>query len=1164
MHPISLFLAANTVSPKYGMDISCPEILTQRDTEETSVDNEMKRRAVSEVIGTVILVGVVMIGIVLVGLLLLSNPAPTKVPAFDSLISNRSKTIYIYHKGGDPLFAGQYKVFVDGVDQTGSFAIMSPGSEPWSVGETLAATLSTMPRHVVLLLTQAGGGGTVISESDLSPILIVPLHPTTPPSVAWSSSPAFGNATTLFQFTDSSTGEYISSFYWNFNDANTSTTQSPAHAFPCNTGESCVYSINHSVTNSGGSPWEATSWLNRSAWVTVYKNLTPTVTFTQDTTSGNPPLTVTFTATQAGAIKVDTWYWSFGDSGSSTSQNPSHTYVSPGYYTVSLTATNYSLGVTTVTKASLIAITPSPAWYCGWLYRKNITLDKTRISGSLTNFPVLIGYTDSDLSARALANGDDILFTDSTGTAKIPHQIESYTSGTGALTAWVNVPSLSSAANTTIYMYYGNSGASSQQNPTGVWDSDFKGVYHLNESTGSNAGDSTSNSYTGTQSGSPTQTAGKIDGSLSFSGSNSVSMGDVAAFDFGTNPFTASAWVKGGGTYQQVLGKSAWTGGDNGIQVFTNASGTYVSAANVDAGITATGSTSYPTYTAGTTSTQATSRTTRNTVSWYRQTGTIKGTVTSIKIYIAASAGNVQVAMYADQGLGSKPGSKLLESGFVAAGTAGTWQTISVPATYVDTSAWWIAIEASSNSFNYRTNSDSSTNWYAYQSVSSPYAFPSSGSGATLSTSRSLVSAYVTYVQVKNYAKATKVTIPVDAIIYSISFYSHATGNARLAIYSDSSGPSSLLWESGSSAVSASSWYSLVNLASGGNPVALNAGTYWLAWQWDSVNAGPSYTAGSGGDGNYLARTYGAFPSTWSGGTSSAEKWSMYVTYRSVKIGANDGNWHYLAVARAGTGAGQLTTYYDGAPVVTSTDSRTLSNADSFKLAISNDNLNGFTGYLDEVRLSSTARSAGWIATEYNNQANPALFHYNMNQEAWTCTGPTGVNLQVAASTDDCYRWSVNGFDCTTSNDFVDTINGGSGASTGLRFNGVTVPQGATITTAYLTYRARFTGATPGGGTIRGQNADNALTFTDWSNYDGRPRTTASVHWTPSAWVADTDYTSPELKTVIQEIVNRPGWTSGNAMAFFVVVDFTSGAQSAAYPYDVSSTYAPKLHIEYA
>ena len=64
---------------------------------------------VSEVVGTIILIGVVMLGMGLVAVILLSNPLPSKVPAFDSIISNISHTIYIYHKGGDPLWKGQYR-----------------------------------------------------------------------------------------------------------------------------------------------------------------------------------------------------------------------------------------------------------------------------------------------------------------------------------------------------------------------------------------------------------------------------------------------------------------------------------------------------------------------------------------------------------------------------------------------------------------------------------------------------------------------------------------------------------------------------------------------------------------------------------------------------------------------------------------------------------------------------------------------------------------------------------------------------------------------------------------------------------------------------------------------------------------------------------------------
>ena len=151
--------------------------------------------------------------------------------------------------------------------------------------------------------------------------------------------------------------------------------------------------------------------------------------------------------------------------------------------------------------------TCNAVWYNNsWLYRKAITIDYTKVSaGPHTNFPILVNITDTDLQARALSSGNDILFTASDGTTKLNHEIESYTSGTGALIAWVQIPSLSSSANTIIYMYYGNSGAANQQNVTGTWDANFAGVYHLNTVFT----DATSNARNGANTGT-TDVAGKI------------------------------------------------------------------------------------------------------------------------------------------------------------------------------------------------------------------------------------------------------------------------------------------------------------------------------------------------------------------------------------------------------------------------------------------------------------------------------------------------------------------------------------------------------------------------------------------------------------------------------------------------------------------------------
>jgi hypothetical protein len=221
---------------------------------------------------------------------------------------------------------------------------------------------------------------------------------------------------------------------------------------------------------------------------------------------------------------------------------------------------------------------------------------------------------------------------------------------------------------------------------------------------------------------------------------------------------------------------------------------------------------------------------------------------------------------------------------------------------------------------------------------------------------------------------------------------------------------------------------------------------------------------------------------------------------------------------------------------------------------------NAVNGTMDEVRISYVARSADWIRTEYNNMNRPNLFISVGSQVASGCSSSGVKNLQVGASTDDCDRWGVNSFFTTLTSDRIDTFSDNS-YRTGLRFTGVTIPQGATINTAYLTLRAKFTAATPGSAILRGQAADNPATFSTFGDFDTRTRTTANATWAPSAWVVDTDYTSPELKSIVQEIVNRPGWASGNAMV--MIFNCTGSQTTDSYSYDSNPTYAPKLHIEY-
>jgi len=183
-------------------------------------------------------------------------------------------------------------------------------------------------------------------------------------------------------------------------------------------------------------------------------------------------------------------------------------------YTTVVTAFSHS-GLST--SVNLTWFDPASWWDLEWSYRKLITLNHTQVSSDQINFPILLNITDTELRNTAQSDGDDIAFTDDSS-HKLNHQIERYVSITGALVAWVNVTNLSSSSDTQIYMYYGNSECSSQQNPHGVWDSNYLGVWHLNETSGTIL-DSSGNGKSGTLTGATYAVDGKIGKSISFDGS---------------------------------------------------------------------------------------------------------------------------------------------------------------------------------------------------------------------------------------------------------------------------------------------------------------------------------------------------------------------------------------------------------------------------------------------------------------------------------------------------------------------------------------------------------------------------------------------------------------------------------------------------------------------
>ncbi len=183
---------------------------------------------------------------------------------------------------------------------------------------------------------------------------------------------------------------------------------------------------------------------------------------------------------------------------------------------------------------------------------------------------------------------------------------------------------------------------------------------------------------------------------------------------------------------------------------------------------------------------------------------------------------------------------------------------------------------------------------------------------------------------------------------------------------------------------------------------------------------------------------------------------------------------------------------------------------------------------------------------------------------ATTLTGYSNA-WRIAASANDAEEAVSTHAVVLTSTDLeltFDTTN----QMVGLRFPELAIPKSATISSAFIQFTDK-TGENlntdPIALTIKGQAADTAALFTTTaSNISSRPETSASVAWVPPTWVdaaAGPGQRTPDLKGIVQEIVNRPGWAGGNAMAFKI----TGSGSRRAWAYDGNASAAPQLIVQW-
>jgi type IV pilus assembly protein PilY1 len=182
------------------------------------------------------------------------------------------------------------------------------------------------------------------------------------------------------------------------------------------------------------------------------------------------------------------------------------------------------------------------------------------------------------------------------------------------------------------------------------------------------------------------------------------------------------------------------------------------------------------------------------------------------------------------------------------------------------------------------------------------------------------------------------------------------------------------------------------------------------------------------------------------------------------------------------------------------------------------------------------------------------------------------LDVRVSQNYDDAEERKSDGYSYYENDDLDlgrDIDNDYPNQIIGVRFQNIKIPQGADITNAYIEFE---TYADYGGNqadislSINGEAGDSAARFeTTDHNMSSRSTTATSVDWEVGSWdtVGET-HQSPDLKAIVQEVVNRGGWSEGNSMAFIITnpgADPASGRRTTSH--DANSAAAPLLHIEF-
>lgn len=222
---------------------------------------------------------------------------------------------------------------------------------------------------------------------------------------------------------------------------------------------------------------------------------------------------------------------------------------------------------------------------------------------------------------------------------------------------------------------------------------------------------------------------------------------------------------------------------------------------------------------------------------------------------------------------------------------------------------------------------------------------------------------------------------------------------------------------------------------------------------------------------------------------------------------------------------------------------------------------------------NKTSNTSGWeitqspdVGSKLTTTSFVPVMQELVNQSDWTTNSDAALFLEypygnTPQGTRDLRSRNNSSSGAPKLNVTYKQATGSSTAQTvGLRFSELDIPQGVTITSARVEFKAARSTSDTASFTVYGEAADNSAPFQATSNnLSSRALTSAVLNWAPGAWTQGQDYSTDDIKDVIQEIVNRPDWCGGNALSLLI----TGSGTRAAVSNDQSGSLAPQLVVDY-